>query len=354
MLFIIRTLNVLILLSAIHTQLSLNKKSSFDILFTIYLLAVLLHNLYIIPLYLFCPEKYLEIDYMAPWGIMHGPLLFLCFYNYIHKKISPIIIISNCIPFVLFWLAYFILFRQNPIESSIKFAYLISLYVAIPIFWTLYSFYVLVQSYLPKKGRMLMTNLAVFYILLGLFMSVLVFKFHPTLLAPPTEMSNITVSLFMLINAILLFSISQQHFQGFYKVPASQIIKPHDPLRQEKPTENPVEEIFKDEQIEKITEYFSSDIICTDLTIKDAATELNMTQKDLMEFIKSYYGLSFAKFITQKRIEFICNILDKKELNTNFDELATACGFRSSATFYRNFKEVTGYSPKAYYDKSRK
>ena len=70
--------------------------------------------------------------------------------------------------------------------------------------------------------------------------------------------------------------------------------------------------------------------------------------KHLPYFLHSKYGKSFSAFINKLRVEYAAQELSKSDFVKNIDDLGEACGFRSRASFYRNFTTEIGCSPLEY------
>lgn len=350
MFFIIRLFNTMILLSAIHTHLYVERKGCFGKVFMAYFIIVALHNFYPLFIALFWPDNYVYMDYMAPWGHMHGPLFFFSFQCFLHGKVSRKEIVMHSIPSLLLWIAYFsVLGGSDSFKERFEHPYLLTLYTLIPISWMFYSLYILINTFIAKERRALIIELSMYYILLSAFMILLLTMFHPSVDTPPAEFSNVLVSLFMTLNAMLLFTISQRHLRG-----ATTVVQ----FTSNLPVEEKKQEHFSTEIVctnsKPIEEYFSSSAICdANLTLKEAASQLNITQKELTECIRRDYGLTFSKLLTEKRVEYACTILENGEPDMNYEELGSLCGFGSSATFYRNFKEYTGVTPKVFSEENR-
>ena len=54
--------------------------------------------------------------------------------------------------------------------------------------------------------------------------------------------------------------------------------------------------------------------------------------------------MSLGKYLSEKRIETAIRLL--RESDMDITEIMYCCGYRDSGSFYRNFKEITGTSPK--------
>ena len=82
-----------------------------------------------------------------------------------------------------------------------------------------------------------------------------------------------------------------------------------------------------------------------DLKLQDVAVRLSTNSSYVSECINSVCGQSFSQFVNTYRIRYaqqlLCRQTDVK-IATVFSE----SGFSSEATFFRNFKAVTGMTPR--------
>ncbi len=70
--------------------------------------------------------------------------------------------------------------------------------------------------------------------------------------------------------------------------------------------------------------------------------------------IKHEYGMSFKEFTNRKRIEyFIANFHQPAWSQYTMEARALDCGFASRITFIRNFKDIMGTTPSAYFNETK-
>lgn len=88
-----------------------------------------------------------------------------------------------------------------------------------------------------------------------------------------------------------------------------------------------------------------------DLSQPKLAIDLNFIPSELNKVIKNSEYEHFNDFINSIRLECFIETAIPDELQRNSIEgIASACGFKSPATFYRVFKEKYGTTPKRYLD----
>lgn len=81
---------------------------------------------------------------------------------------------------------------------------------------------------------------------------------------------------------------------------------------------------------------------------------LNIPKSHVSPFLKQVYDKNYNGFINELRISYAARQLRRPELVYTIDDLSFICGFRSRASFYRNFIAVFGCSPHQYRAKQLK
>lgn len=82
-----------------------------------------------------------------------------------------------------------------------------------------------------------------------------------------------------------------------------------------------------------------------DLKISDVASVLGSNRTYIQRSIMELSGESFTKYINRKRIEHAIE-LQKNHPEYNIETIATQSGYTHLCTFYRNYKIVTGKTPR--------
>ncbi len=82
-----------------------------------------------------------------------------------------------------------------------------------------------------------------------------------------------------------------------------------------------------------------------DLKISDVALLLGSNRTYIQRSIMELSGESFTKYINRKRIEYAIE-LQKNHPEYNIETIATRSGYTHLGTFYRNYKIVTGKTPR--------
>lgn len=84
-----------------------------------------------------------------------------------------------------------------------------------------------------------------------------------------------------------------------------------------------------------------------ELSLKTVADLLNTNTKYLSQVVNHQAGINFQQFINLYRVkEAKHKIVKDSYSNLTLYGIALQCGFKNKSTFYKVFKEVTGYTPK--------
>lgn len=82
-----------------------------------------------------------------------------------------------------------------------------------------------------------------------------------------------------------------------------------------------------------------------DLKVLDLARELCTNRYYVSQAINDYMGISFSDYINQKRIQYAIELM-KLHPDLPIIEVSTQAGYTSDKSFFRNFKKITGHTPK--------
>lgn len=104
---------------------------------------------------------------------------------------------------------------------------------------------------------------------------------------------------------------------------------------QEKPLIERIEEIVTKRQL----------YLCHNLKISDVAKELCTNRLYVSAAINDEMGVSFSSYINHKRVNHAIQLMRSNPELTMY-EIADLSGFSSDKSFYRNFKNITGKSPR--------
>lgn len=87
-----------------------------------------------------------------------------------------------------------------------------------------------------------------------------------------------------------------------------------------------------------------------DLRVSDLAILLNTNRDYVSKAIRLDKGMSFAEYVNKHRIEYAIQLM-KNNPQIPVLELSVKAGYTSQASFFRNFKQFTGTTPKQFMQK---
>ncbi|MDD7235786.1 MAG: AraC family transcriptional regulator [bacterium] len=105
--------------------------------------------------------------------------------------------------------------------------------------------------------------------------------------------------------------------------------------KEEKPLIERIEEVVTKRQL----------FLRHNLKISDVAAELCTNRLYVSTAINEEIGISFSDYINRKRVNYAIQLIRSNPQMTIY-EIADLSGFASDKSFYRNFKSITGKSPK--------
>ena len=94
---------------------------------------------------------------------------------------------------------------------------------------------------------------------------------------------------------------------------------------------------------------FLSENYMNQISLSDAAAEVNLTGNHLSTLFKEATGLGYLQYLQALRINKALELMREKDLNIS--QIALRTGFSDPGYFARIFKTFTGKSPKNYRDK---
>lgn len=97
-------------------------------------------------------------------------------------------------------------------------------------------------------------------------------------------------------------------------------------------------------QIHVILEYINKHFT-EDITIKDLAVLVDMTERSLINYFHGNVGMTPKKYIIEKRMQYATELLNDKENSITF--VATATGYSDPYCFSKAFHKYYGDSPSA-------
>jgi len=87
------------------------------------------------------------------------------------------------------------------------------------------------------------------------------------------------------------------------------------------------------------------------LRLDELAEKANLSGYQLDQRIRTLFGLSTAQYITQKRIELACHLLERSKESIGF--IALDCGYSDQSAFTRQFRQSVGITPGAFREQKK-
>lgn len=84
------------------------------------------------------------------------------------------------------------------------------------------------------------------------------------------------------------------------------------------------------------------------LRLNELAEKARLSSYQLDQRIRALFGISTAQYITRKRIELACHLLERGD--DSITGVALDCGYSDQSAFTRQFRQSTGITPGAYRD----
>lgn len=103
--------------------------------------------------------------------------------------------------------------------------------------------------------------------------------------------------------------------------------------------------------VASVLEFIDENLDAT-LRLQDLSKMVGLSGYQLDQRIRALFGLSTAQYITRKRIELACHLLDRGD--DSLTGIALDCGYGDQSAFTRQFRQSTGITPGAYRDRGEK
>jgi AraC-like DNA-binding protein/mannose-6-phosphate isomerase-like protein (cupin superfamily) len=101
----------------------------------------------------------------------------------------------------------------------------------------------------------------------------------------------------------------------------------------------------KNKRIAAIHEYLMKNYR-ESIDLNKIASLVNLAEGSLCRFFKTQVGITIFEYLNQIKVEFACNLLMDKSLSVL--DVALDSGFNNLSHFNKQFKKITGISPKEY------
>ncbi|MFV0468869.1 MAG: helix-turn-helix transcriptional regulator [Dysgonomonas sp.] len=352
----------------IHLCLVIGLENQFDKILLFLLFYIAVHSLHAVTVRLF-PFSYIYIDKAAPFGLLYGPLLYFVTKTLRGYTLSRGHILLHAIPFLagIPMYAVFLIWERFRLDYSVN--YYSVLYGLMSLSWISYTLWALFSN---KRMENTSSDNQVFPLIgaivimftLAMFMIFMAF----TKVFKGAEMTSSTNSEFIIFSGMLgailfVYILLIQRIDGKFseknnislprrKNEDEYLKKQHSGDSYQK---TPIRDDLMDEYLSRIDVYLDTKpYLNAQLTLDDVSQELKIPKHHLSQIFSKEYGLSYAKLINARRIEYACSLLEQANYSLkNMDEIAELSGFESRSSFYRNFGLLKGCSPSKYIEENQ-
>ena len=349
-------INITLLLTVLHLYVSSKISTIRDNILLSIVLGFMLHLIIVLPVIsdfknLDHPNYLLSISF----GFLYGPLLFFYSKTYIFNFIGLKPVITHLIPFILSISITSLVVLTDTINEP-AFQYLLaSVYLLSSLSLSLYSIFVIIYQF-KRKTAYEIVMLAWYFLLFSAYKISVLNSIHVDIHFIETTNTSLLIGIrltyFLSIGTILIFLTSymshiEQHTALFSGIRANPMIRQTSKMRQNLQEENLLKK--QNSKPVNIKSFFDSNIIYNpEMDTKLAAKHLDISIGRLQDETRKTFGGTFNQTLTTKRIEHACSLLNKKRLKTPINQLYAKSGFKSQASFYRNFRAVTNSTPTQY------
>lgn len=301
-----------------------------------------------------CSPMDINLFLIFPFSLIFGPIVLILFTYYQRGVIKPVYYL-HFLPFVAS-VSIFILLVYN---APFRYQYYDQFFIITSILSIVIYFF-----YLSWIGLRLDPTLE--HVLFGPFKIwkkfmipvFVVFIFIVAITLLNSEQGDLLTYQFVKILHLILFicPLLQFSFHSKYDLPACSIISrtvdEQDFMQTEK-AEQVVKPILTVEveflYRQKIELFIASKgYLDMDLNRDQFCKQLDIKRNNLGPFLKKYCNRNFNGFINQQRLNYATRLLSREDFVYTIDDLSFICGFRSRASFYRNFISEFGCSPHEY------
>lgn len=177
------------------------------------------------------------------------------------------------------------------------------------------------------------------FILLGVF---LIFNFSLDIANPSSPSRELRWKIYFIFLSCLIYFISYIALRNLNKSTSRKAEKA--PIYKDASSSGPyLAKLNKALEIDKV-------YLNPKLNIKLLSENLGIPLNQLSYIVNENYDMSFRDLLNEYRINEVLRRVNEKGLESyTLLSYAFECGFNSEATFYRNFKKITGQTPKIYF-----
>lgn len=356
-LFLLIVILVFICVS-IHLAFVARIKKSFDKVIFFSLVYALVHTLHTCFVYLFS-SSFSYIALAAPYGLLYGPILYWGIKSSKKGVVTRIQVKKHLVPFLLFFPFYLLSLFSWKFRSISNSYYPFFLYGVTALSWYAYSLWSMFSGDLKKgsliEGKILIKLLAFLLFILAIFLTLLFVNTTFFELYKVIKNASSFIFFCLLVGVILVYIyIVNGIVHGNNTLPGSDI-KEGGNLRSQRTKKQITyqksqlpDEICED-YLNRLNQYMDKKpYLDPDFNLDQLAKELKMYKHHCSQLLNKKCGQNFSTYVNLKRLEHACFLLTDSTVNIHIEDIAENCGFKSKASFYRNFNGHIGCTPTEY------
>lgn len=342
-----------IALLCLHLTYMLPKTVEQSVLYAVrlFLFVVFVHNIHAFVLGdLLVGYQY--VDWAAPYGLLYGPMLYIGPIT-MEKARKNRKLFMHLLPFVIALFFYVIMLFSFEYRETYGIKHYMFLYTGIGVSLFVYA------ALLFKKSTRGSHRLMPVYAAIGMLVAliILIQKIGEFFLLPDGYSLTMSVLCYtgVLCALLIIYGESLRSLRSsvdgkedannkiITEIFTDPVIAEESRISTKEVWEPYVEQVENYMQQKKYLN-FSFDIVTM-------STDLKIPKYILNELFSHYYQGSFVKKINNLRVQYACKELENTDFDQNIDELWKNCGFKSRASFYRNFSQLMHCTPLAYREK---
>lgn len=104
-------------------------------------------------------------------------------------------------------------------------------------------------------------------------------------------------------------------------------------------------------EIQQVRNLLDENFAAPNFSVEQMCRDIGISHAHLLRLFKDAYGVTFIKYVSQKRIELACELL--RTTNLLVRSVAYACGFADEIHFMKTFKKTMGMSALQYRRKKK-
>lgn len=350
MFIIFRVVATIICLLSIHILFNTKYKGREVAYLLLITVVFFIHNIYIFPIYFKDFPTLKIIDDAAPFTVFYGPLLLGYYYVLNEGKIETIKIIIHISPIIFLFTTYYIFITNTDVREAFSAFYFHFVYFVLGLSMILYPLWVLFKARRKPHIAVRVSLFARYCILSGVFLFSIAFngQYHRVKSPQGQNLDALLVALMLICGAIILLIESFSCFKrGLHIATGKNIGTTSIPARNTTLSAHKTQDQFAGYLA--LENLFQSTVVFDrDLTVNKVAQLVKSSPEQVSIQINTYYKSSLQRVLTTKRILLCMRQLSDVSSEVDFETLPYAAGFRSKATFYRNFSLLAGCSPREY------